>query len=158
MSARNNRRPISASAGLEPHLEQPIRRTVGVPASCFLPGTVDDAERYGLTIEGTCLQPKINDGDLIVVSPRARISGGDFVVIWIAGHPRPLVKRIVGTVPKPYAPGSDVQPCMRAEQLNPYRTYLFPVDKIRAVHKVIGWTDPAKLVEPPAPKRKRRRK
>lgn len=151
--SRRATRPCAAiAAPASPHLQTPVRRRVGVPAACFLAGAQDDPELYGLTVDGTCLAPVINDGDLIIASPTAPIADGDYVVIWGASE-RPLVKRIVGALPRPYAPGSDVQPCLRAEQLNPPKKYLFPVDRIRAVHRVIGWAGAASLIELAAPVR-----
>ncbi len=57
MNARKARRGSPARAGLEPHLEASVKRTVGVPAACLL-GAQDDPERYGLTVEGTCRSPR----------------------------------------------------------------------------------------------------
>ena len=104
-------------------------------------GGCDDPEFYMAPLEGDCLMSEINSGEMVLVSPAAAPEPGDFIIIWpTAGKPR--VKRLTFRLPpiSVPAPGSDsnVMPVLVFEQINPERTFWLPMDKVQAVHKVIG--------------------
>ncbi len=104
-------------------------------------GGCEDPKIYMAPVEGDCLVPKITSGESVIVSPAAAPEPGDFIVIWpVKGKPncKRLTFRLCPlSVP---APGSDsnVMPALVFEQINPERRYWLPMDKVRAVHKVIG--------------------
>ena len=104
-------------------------------------GGCEDPEIYMAPTEGDCLMPEINPGESVIVSPAAAPEPGDFVIIWPMGG-KPRVKRLTLRLPSISvpAPGSDsnVMPVLVFEQINPERRYWLPMDKVRAVHKVIG--------------------
>ena len=98
----------------------------------------DDPEVYVAPVTGDCLAPDINDGDQALVSPATWPEPGDFVIVWPKVGP-PKVKRLVLQVPKwTAAPGSEVMPLVVLQQTNPPRSFGIGMDRVRAVHKVIG--------------------
>ena len=104
-------------------------------------GGCEDPDLYMAPTVGDCLVPEINPGEIVLASPAAAPEPGDFIVIWPTAG-KPSVKRLTFrlcplSVP---APGSDsnVMPALVFEQTNPERRYWLPMDKVRAVHKVIG--------------------
>ncbi len=92
-------------------------------------------------LNGDCLSPEINHDDKVLVSPAAAPEPGDFIVIWPTAG-KPMVKRLTLSISGLSAPspGSDsnVMPILAFEQINPERRYWLPMDRVRAVHKVIG--------------------
>ena len=63
-------------------------------------------------------------------------------MIFIKGVDQPLFKRMVMVPPAEMmkvAPGSEVTPLIIAEQINPPGHYRFDVDRIEALHRVIGF-------------------
>ncbi len=121
------------------------QREHGVTGTFHLPkkflGGCDDPGLYMAPTEGDCLVPEINPGETLIVSPAAAPEPGDFIVIWpTAGKPR--VKRLTLRlspirVPPPGG-DSNVMPALVFEQINPAQTFWLPMDKVRAVHRVIG--------------------
>ena len=79
----------------------------------------------------------------IVAAGNLHPRNGDFAVIYFHGREQPLLKLIVMVPPVELMnikSGGNVVPIVIAEQLNPRRQYHFPVDKIEAIHRVIGFT------------------
>ena len=121
------------------------QREHGVTGTFHLPkkflGGCDDPDIYMALTVGDCLVPEINPGETVIVSPAAAPEPGNFVIIWLKKG-TPKVKRLVFRLPtiSVPAPGSDsnVMPALVLEQINPARTFWIPMDKVRAVHKVIG--------------------
>ena len=122
-----------------PQHEHGITGTLHLPRKYL--GGCDDPEFYMAPVVGDCLMPEINPGDSVMVSPAAAPEPGDFIVIWpVKGKPN--VKRLtlrLSPIRVP-PPGSDsnVMPALVFEQINPERSYWLPMDKVRAVHRVIG--------------------
>ena len=110
----------------------------------------DDApDFYAMRLDGTCLEPEIEDGTLILVSRVEPYRIGDFVVVYLRPEALPpsgyqaQVKRLVmaNRPPKPGTPEhlrSNVAPCIVIEQLNPHRYYTIPWESVLAVHKCLG--------------------
>ena len=122
-----------------PQREHGVTGTLRLPKKYI--GGCDDPDLYMAPTVGDCLVPEINPGDTVIASPAAAPEPGDFVIIWLKKG-KPKVKRLVFRLPpiRVPAPGSDsnVMPALVLEQINPKRTYWMPMDKVRAVHKVIG--------------------
>ena len=118
-----------------PHREHKGTGTIHIPKK-FL-GGCDDPEFYMAPLAGDCLMPEINPDDYVLVSPAATPEAGDFVIIWLVKG-KPMAKRLTfGLLPAP-APESELMPMLVFEQINPQRSFWLPMDKVRAVHKVIG--------------------
>jgi len=110
----------------------------------------DVPEIYASVCKGDCLEPVIKDGSCLVFSKTQVPSPGDFVGFWL--HPDAVdadelprrVKRLYIGLPDgmtlPYRPhlGSECEPAIVLEQLNPPRLYHVRASRILAVHKVIG--------------------
>ncbi len=116
--------------------DTPLLGTIRVP-----PGMVgDDTEAYVLICDGDCLSPEANDGDYVVASPNAPLARGKLGVLYPKGG-KPALKKMV-MVPPPSMmtahPDSELMPLVIFEQLNPPRGYLVTVDKLEAVHGVLG--------------------
>ncbi len=72
------------------------------------------------------------------MSPATWPEPGDFVIVWPKVGP-PKIKRLVLQVPKwTAAPSSEVMPLVVLQQTNPPRSFGIGMDRVRAVHKVIG--------------------
>ncbi len=99
---------------------------------------------YGSVVKGTCLEPEIFDGDMVVADPNRRPEPGEFGVFWSRSDNPPSVKRFVNGLIEfvPMGPGSEVVPLLMVEQLNPPRDYCIAADKLEAAHAVIGWMKP----------------
>ena len=97
-----------------------------------------------LAVEGMCLAPDITDGDMVIATPDRTPRAGEFAVMYPRGDAKPVVKRLVLAVPEmlDVHPNSEVMPLVIAEQLNPPKVFRCPVDKLTAVHAVIGWMKP----------------
>lgn len=107
---------------------------------------------YGVTCYGTCLQPEICDGDLVIATPERKPRAGDFALFWPCGDGKPFVKRLV--VPfdagfGKFGPNWEAVPLAIMEQFNPPRRYEISADRIRAVHAVVGWLKPGEYKREP---------
>jgi SOS-response transcriptional repressor LexA len=56
-------------------------------------GGCEDPEFYMAPLEGDCLMPEINSGEMVLVSPAAAPEPGDFIIIWPTAG-KPCVKRL----------------------------------------------------------------
>jgi hypothetical protein len=117
------------------------RGTVRPQPSHFFDGTVP-ADAYGCPLHGDCLSPDIKDGDMALASPSAEARPGDFVVLYFASGAPPQIKRLVMAPGVPVGtklhPDSDVQFLVVVEMLNPPRQLMAPIDRLTAMHKVVG--------------------
>lgn len=105
-------------------------------------------EVYAVTPRGVCMEPLYLDGQPIIVSSTAKVDAGDVVVVHLLpqfvqpGGFEAYVKRLrygLYGMTFPWDPtGSDVIIPICLEQLNPPGQLDIPVDRIRAVHKVLG--------------------
>ena len=96
---------------------------------------------YLIKVDGDCLSPGVNDGDSVVASPDAPVIRGKFVVLYPKDGGKPSVKRAI-MIPPPDMmeshPDSEIMPLAIVETLNPPRCYQVTVDKLEAVHGVLG--------------------
>ncbi len=117
---------------------RPIKRTLSVP------GDIVErfADTYAVEIEGGCLSPILNNGDTIVASETAPLLVGEPVVVCPKGGHQPVVKilrsEIVPSRMK-VSPRSEVMPLVFFDTLNPPRGLMIGVDKIEAIHGVLGF-------------------
>ena len=66
------------------------------------PGLAHRRDVFGLVVTGNCMMPHYRNGDIAYVEPR-RPAVGDIAIIefkeWAGGHPRRIIKRLVGLTP-----------------------------------------------------------
>lgn len=109
-----------------------------------------DTEAYVITVTGDCLSPEVNDGDYAVASPNAPVTPGKLVIL----YPNDGDARIKRAVMMPPAsmmkvhPDCEFMPLVIVEQLNPPRRYTVPVDKLEAVHGVLGVIPRGEAIRP----------
>ena len=102
----------------------------------------DMPDLYALEGRGTCLQPRYNDGDLLVMDKREKPQKGDAVVVTFTREHAALygapgwVKLLGLNLPPSDVPG--LSGLVVLDQVNPPRRYAIPSDHVLAVHKVIG--------------------
>ena len=117
---------------------RPVKGTISVPRDVV--HRYPDA--YAVQIEGNCLSPILNDGDKILASETAPLLVGDPVVVFPTGGHQPLVK-ILQTEIEPWmmklSPKSEVMPLVFLGTLNPPKGLMIGVDKIEAIHGVLGF-------------------
>jgi hypothetical protein len=125
---------------------KPNRRIVQVPRE-FLGSTADS---YALQVDGGCLAPIFNDGDMVVAAPDAPWIPGLPIVIYREGQ-QPWVN-ILEMAPPPsmmqVAEGSEAIPVVLVRILNPPRLIGLRVTGIEALHGVIGVVRPDGAFEP----------
>lgn len=105
---------------------------------------------YASICNGDCLEPTFKDGACLVFDKTQEPENGDFVGIWLhpdavaPGESTRRIKRLVmggppgEKFPMSFAPGSEVQPLIVLEQLNPLKRYHVPGSHILAMHKLVG--------------------
>ena len=124
---------------------KPTGTVHGAPRRWFPNG--GDPDAYGLILDGDCLEPFAYHGDVAAISPATEIEVGMFVCIcWKDGR-QPVMKRLVMAPMKGWErilppPHSDVVPLAIVEQLNPPRRYQIPMDRVAAMHAVVGVIGP----------------
>jgi hypothetical protein len=107
------------------------------------------SDTYAMKVVGSCLDPIVPDGSVIVLSKTDKAGIGDVVCLYMRssdGSPdgSPQVKRLVMAVPHfvtfPFDdhPGSEVTPIFTVEQLNPPRRYCVRCRDVQAMHRAIG--------------------
>lgn len=100
----------------------------------------DMPDVFALRGYGTCMEPLVADGSLLVCDKRKAPQVGDTVSLIFteeAAHRNQLpgmIKRLVSPVPPL---GLDAR--VIVEQLNPPRRYAIPTADLLAVHKVVGF-------------------
>ena len=110
---------------------------------------LDCPDIYASRASGRCLEPIFEDGVCLVFSKTDEAVPGDFVSVWFDPEQVPegelprQVKRLVSIAPGvtfPYHPaqGSEVEPLIQIEMLNPPKRWYVRASKIVALHKVIG--------------------
>ncbi len=124
-----------------------------------------DPDAYALVLKGRCLEPELHDGEMAICSPAAPIEVGRFVALWPADGSQPILKRLVMEPLVPVGtklhPDSDVVPIVVVEMLNPRRQLAIRIDKLKAMHRVVGAYRAKEIAGariPPVPTRSRRRK
>ncbi len=103
-----------------------------------------DEDSYAIKLSGTCLDPVICDGDLLIVTPGRKPRPGNFVIFWPHGNETAPCKRMVMGFVDGFDPGSIPGSVSIAivEQLNPPKRFKMPADRYRAAHVVVGWLKP----------------
>ncbi len=107
-----------------------------------LPDGVTPESCYAMAPVGDCFEPLIIEGMRVVVTSDLHPVADDFAVIYLKEVEQPLLKRMWMVPPREMmkvSPKSEVMPLVIAEQFNPPRRYKFPVDRVEAIHPVIGF-------------------
>ena len=86
---------------------------------------------------GICLEPRVNDGDMVLASPSKTAELGDLAVVWF-NDGQVALKIIHTPLPADFGETDELMPVLIAKQLNPPRQLLAPADWIRAVHGVLA--------------------
>ncbi len=125
---------------------------IGGDGTCFRPDLLPNI--YALRLEGDCMHPTIQDGQLAVLSPLAPIEPGDFVGVFFKDRLHDfrncnvIIKRLVMAPWQGYQFGipikGEVTPLMIIEQLNPIKRYRVDCCDVLAVHKVLGTYEPGR--------------
>ena len=140
--ALDRREADAAPAPSGPPPGYTARRGTVRPTDAHFFGGVLLLDAYGCPLKGDCLSPEINEGDMPLVSPSAEPKEGDFVVLYFVSGAVPLMKRLVMAPMVPIGtklhPDSDVMPIVVVEMLNPPRQLITTIDKLTAMHKVVG--------------------
>ena len=86
------------------------------------------------------MEPLFKPGCRVVGTSSRHPGNGEYVLVFLHGVETPLLKRAV-MIPPPIVmsikPGGNVTPLVIVEQINPARSYQFPVDRIEANLKPI---------------------
>jgi hypothetical protein len=109
---------------------------------------------YAMTVEGTCLEPRIKDGTVLMFTTTEAPKADDLAVFYRRpevvreGQYQNLVKRLLTTEPVPCMSSNwaGVRMAYIAEMDNPPARLVFPVADLLAIHKCLG----------PVPKRVKR--
>ena len=133
--------PALGGAGAPPEGYTAQQGTVRPTEAHFFSGAfVPDA--YGCVLKGDCLAPEINDGDMALASPSREALEGDFVILYFTNGAAAQIKRLVMAPMVPVGTklhsDSDVLPIVMVEMLNPPRQLATTIDKLTAMHKVVG--------------------
>lgn len=82
----------------------------------LIPVALRDSDAFALRVEGDCMAPDIEEGDIVVVSPRADVNRGDFGVFRIDGTEVTLKKLTSNTEPVVLSPiNSEYEPIVLQE-------------------------------------------
>ena len=95
-------------------------------------------------MDGDCLAPFYDHGDLLLCDPDAEMVAGDFVTVWWKDEKsQPASKRLLMAPPPKefWGLGGDAVFMLFLEQLNPPRTYQIDASKVAAIHKILGKAD-----------------
>ena len=144
-------------------LDRPVTGHVRPSANHFLDG-VPRPDAYGCNLQGNCLEPQMFDGDMALASPSETPQVGDLVVLHPANGGTSWLKRLVMApmfpVGTPLHPDSDVMSVVVVEMVNPPKQFMIPIDRLKAMHRVVGIIPKAELaaLRVPLSKPKQRRK
>lgn len=97
------------------------------------PSVEHDAKAYAITIVGDSMAPRFEPGERAIASPKASVSIGDDAIVQLRGEDsdrivQVLIKRIVRRTAR----------FVELRQFNPDRTFTVPVERIAAIHRVMG--------------------
>lgn len=96
---------------------------------------------YAVAIEGNCLYPEYQHGDIVICDPDQEPGIGDYVLIWWkGGGQQPSMKRLALLLPprELWGMGGDCEWLLCCEQLNPPRSLHEKLADVEAVHRVIA--------------------
>lgn len=99
------------------------------------------ADAYGLFVSGSSMEPRFDDGDMILIDPKGRERAGDYVVLYLRpdngeednGHAARavLVKKLVRRTATYY----------ELEQFSPAKIFRIPAEEVVRVDRVIPWSE-----------------
>lgn len=96
------------------------------------PGNLEGVKgAYALYVFGSSMEPQFTEGQIVHVHPYRPITAGCAVVVQLTDDTG-LIKRFTRRDSRKWV----------LEQLNPKRALELPASKVRAVHRVIGWSEP----------------
>lgn len=99
-------------------------------------------DAVALKIVGDCLEPRLKDGDRVIIEPLPLPEPGDLAVFWFKGREDNPVVKILRTPLRhgfPHNPKSEVELIVIAEQLNPpghYRIRAGEIERVARVHSI----------------------
>jgi phage repressor protein C with HTH and peptisase S24 domain len=99
------------------------------------------ADAYGLYVSGSSMEPRFDDGDMILIDPKGRVKNGDYVVVYLRpNNPedddgeaaravlvKKLVRRSSGYV--------------ELEQFQPATTFRIEAEEVVRMDRVIPWAE-----------------
>lgn len=101
---------------------------------------------FAMQGDGDCLNPRVRDGQMILVEPGRLPQPGELMVLWIKGNPGPIVKILSKEIfGYPLHPESNVVPAVYFEQLNPPKRYQVFIDKVECIARVHSVYDREKV-------------
>lgn len=97
------------------------------------PALTDVRGAYALYVQGTSMEPRYFEGEIVYINPIQPPRINDFVVIQFTprhdgDNTRAIIKRLVGRTAS----------VLKVEQYNPPKTYDVPRSDIKAVHRIIS--------------------
>ena len=104
-------------------------------------GELPTESLYATKLVGDCMEPLFDAGCRVVGTSSRHPVNGEYVLVFLHGVETPLLKRAVMIPPlimMDIKPGGNVTPLVIVEQINPSRTYQFPVDRIESIHPVVA--------------------
>ena len=108
-----------------------------------LPAPKPTPERFGLIVAGSCLSPRVENGQVVVVEPGLP-APGDLAVVWLKGQSIPMIKVLRTAIfGFPHNPKSEVICSINLEQLNPpdrFAVWADKVERVARVHSVLPAT------------------
>jgi phage repressor protein C with HTH and peptisase S24 domain len=103
------------------------------------PALKDRKTVYSLTVRGTSLKPKFEDGDPIYVDPEQRPSIGDIVVVQLMTRDEEGEGRIASVLIKELVRrGSDY---IELEQYNPPLRFRIAARQVASIHRWVPWRE-----------------
>ncbi len=96
------------------------------------PGIAGDMEAYSLTVVGSSMEPRWDDGDPIYITTKRQARIGDYVVVQVRDGSEEIVsamvKKLVGRRPDAY----------QLEQFNPPLRFWIPTSMVGRLHPVLS--------------------
>lgn len=119
-------------------LKQMVRAIVASPPPFIDPADMPDI--YAVPGVGTCMEPRVPNGQLLAFDKRIAPEPGDIVVLFFHQHhaarygaPGWVKRLVIGPPPAGF------RGVIAVEQLNPPRQYLVPTAHVAAIHRCIGF-------------------
>jgi hypothetical protein len=97
-----------------------------------------DPTSYAATVRGDCMSPQLNDGDVVVISPKTVVRPGMIVAFSFKSGAEGTIKRLKSELFKPATVGSNCQLLITVEMDNPREQFFIDPCKIDQAQAVIG--------------------
>lgn len=97
-------------------------------------------ESYAVGIDGDCMLPDLQSGDIVICDPSQPPEPGDLVGIWWKnGSMQPALKKLVMSLPPRewWDMGGEAKALLCIEMLNPPTRMTVELSDVDAIHKVI---------------------